>query len=99
MTQPAPSSDFDVQLDAGALAIEHEHTLDRMSEAQALVLSRELLALVIRVKARQNGQIVGRAESLDAVFLAEANARAACAKPRVDIFTPIDRELPGEDLG
>jgi hypothetical protein len=99
MTQAAPKSDLDIQFDAGALAIEHEQTLEALTEDQQLVLSRELLAIVIRMKARQAGQIVGRAASLDAVFVAEAQARAAGATPQLDIFTPIGRELPGEDLG
>lgn len=96
---PEPKTDFDLQLDATGLSLQHETALDAMSEDQLLVISRELLAVVIRMKARQNAQVVTRGESLAAVFRAEAQARAAGAKPRLDIFTPIDRELPGEDLG
>lgn len=96
---PEAKSDFDLQLDATGLSVQHETALDGMTEDQLVVVSREVLAVVIRMKARQNGQMVTRGESLAAVFRAEAQARAAGAKPRLDIFTPIDRDLPGEDLG
>lgn len=88
----------EVEFDAEALAIAHEQAIEAMTEDQRLAISREVLAVVIRMKARAAGEPVGRYESLRGVFRAEADARARGAKPNVDIFTPIGRELPGEDL-
>jgi hypothetical protein len=99
-SQPGETrSTADIEFDAEALAIAHEQAIDSMAEDQLLAMSRELLALVIRAKARAKNEHVARPDALRAVFLAEAQARARGAKARLDIFTPIERELPGEDLG
>lgn len=81
--------------DAAALWQGHENLIAGMTEAQLLVMAREMLASRMRLEFQnKRGMIMTRQESLEAVFAAEAETRANGALPKVDFFLPLDNDFP-----
>lgn len=85
---------------ADEIRADHKDRLEAFSDEDKLVMSREILAAMVRFmgKYAKPPVKVTRKESLAAIFETEAAARAAGAKPKVDFFLPLDQELPLQGL-
>lgn len=79
-----------------ALWNEHENVIMGMTEDRLLVMARELMAArmiqVLQFK-KEDPIILTRQEALEATLTAEAMAREAGGKPKVDFFLPIDNDF------
>lgn len=77
---------------------EHAERLAAMREEDRLVVAREVIAAIVRTIGYKRGEPVTRLSSLEQVFLQEAQARAAEIAPWTDIFLPLDRDLPMDQI-